>query len=139
MTEPATHEPVAALSFTSPDATPRELTPIDLDGEMLYAVIPKGGMMLELAIRAASAGDDLAQAQLVDDFLTLVMEEESAARIRERLTDPDDPFDVEPTLVEMINGLQALWGKGRSTKSRPSSARRRRTGPRSTATARRGG
>jgi hypothetical protein len=118
----------------------RELTPFEVDGEVFYAVKPKGGMMLNLAVRANMVGDEMAQAQLVDDFLTMIMDSESGSedRLRERLDDPDDNFDVDHLTI-IINGLQAVWGKGQSTKSPRSSARRRRTGPRSTATARAGG
>jgi hypothetical protein len=119
------------MQFTTPEQI-RETVVFVLDGEELHAIRPKGGVMLQLAIKAKGANDEFEQAIIVDGFLEDVMEPDTAERLRERLYDPNDAFDLD-TMGEIINALQARWGKDQRTKSQRSPARRRRTGTRSTA------
>jgi hypothetical protein len=123
-----------ALDFTSPETVPHVKTPFKIDGELMWAVRPKGGQMMAIARDyQAAAGDELAELRMIEEFLDLCLEPEAADRIRERLSDAEDPFDVD-TLVPLIEALQTAWS-GRQHTGRPSSSspRRRRTGRTSTA------
>jgi len=125
---------MADLDFTSPERV-IEHTPFVLDGEKLLAVKPKGGQLLALAkdVRALQAAhDELGQAEIIDRFMEMCMEPDSAARLTSRLTDPEDDFDLD-TLTLIIERLQEVWTARPTGPSSGSSQRRRTTGRASTA------
>jgi len=130
------------MEFTSPDRE-RERTLFRIDGEDFYALKPKGGQMLRLGIEAAAiqqrtggTGDvDLSDALIIDGFMDTCFEPETTDRLRERLEDPDDNFDID-TLMEVMQALERAWGRRPTGRSGGSSQRRPRSGRTSTARAR---
>lgn len=118
-------------SFTTavdqvPDAAFEDAAPLefDLDGETFTAYPPTGG---QLAIVMASMGrhsDASEKIVGVIDFLDSILEEEGQARIRERLLDRNDPFDLD-NIEEILNYLVGEWS-ARPTKQ-PSDFRRSRS------------
>lgn len=127
--------PKPALSFTTPVKELHALTPFEQDGELLHAVEPKGAQLMAL-LRDVDRTDQFGQIELIDSFMDLCLTEESATRLRERMDDPDDPFDV-PELSNIIKALREVWGERPTGPSTPSSPSRRRTGTASTARSRR--
>lgn len=127
-------EPLLApgMDFTS---APREVTRtlFRIDGEDFYAVKPKAGVLMGLMLdgQAAEGGDEMAQVRIIEAFIDTTLEPDSGDRIRARLEDPDDDFDVD-TLAEVITALQGAWGRRPTTPSRRSSRSPRRTGRTST-------
>jgi hypothetical protein len=124
--------PVAkALDVSSPTEVPRIRTPFKIDGELMWATKPKGGVLMAMARDYnAHPDDELGEVKMIEAFLDICMEPEAADRIRERLSDPDDAFDVD-TLVPLVQALQTAWsGRQHTGKPSTSSPRRRRTGRR---------
>lgn len=121
------------LDFTTPEPAPRVHTIVRLDGEELVAVEPKGGQLMALQMAELTG---VPEAKIINDFLDLCMEPASAARIKARLIDSDDPFDMD-TLGRIIAGLQEAWTNRPPTKPAASSKQRRSTGRTSTANTRR--
>lgn len=121
------------IILTTPERA-RVLTTVDLDGETLHAVKPKGGQMLAMARAIEGLPDDLAEMKLIDSFLELCMDEPSRDRLRERLDDPEDDFDLD-TLTELMDRLKEAWADRPTGPSRSSSPPRKRTGRASTARA----
>lgn len=125
------------LSFTTPQRELGIVTPFVLDGETLSAVEPKASQLLAIT-RGLSDDDMLAEVGIIDAFMDLCLTEETATRLRERMDDPQDPFDLD-TLTNIIQALQGAWSKRPTGPSGPSSQQPRRTGKASTARARRTG
>lgn len=125
------------LDFQSAPSEAGTLTPFKVDDEMFMARRPKGGQLLAMTrgVTNMDALDDLGQAHLIDDFLDICMEADTADRLRERMEDPEDNFDVDD-LAAIVQALQAVWGKGRPGRSGTSSRQPRRTGRSSTGRAR---
>lgn len=129
MTEP--------LAFTSPSRAEAPRTPFELDGERLIAIKPKLATLIYL-IREMGGENNADDMALVEGFLEQAMEPDSAKRIRERLADPEDGFDVD-VLNQILNALQEVWYSDRPTgQANGSSSRRstRRRGAGSTANVR---
>src|SRR5262245_6358476 len=85
----------AALHITTPADYTRERTPFQVDDELLWAIRPKGGQLLGLIRTASESMTDFEEARVIDQFIEMAMEPDTAARLRERLDDPDDGFDIE--------------------------------------------
>lgn|SRR5262245_2411144 len=98
---------------------------------LLVAIQPKSALLLPLA-KMAGGDDDLANAQVIEAFLDLVMEPESREYLQGRLMDPEDNLDVED-LTPIIQWLQETWTERPTGPRRGSGPQRRRTGQRSTA------
>lgn len=111
--------------------TTAEFTLSDDPDVTLRAIQPKSARLLPLA-KIAESGDDLANAQVIEAFIELVMDEPSREYLNERLMDEDDAFDVQD-LTPIIEWLQEQWAERPTGPPPGSSARRRTTGPRSTA------
>lgn len=122
--------PTNPLDFTTPTRDLHQVTVFKLDGEALEAVEPKSARFLSL-VRSIDTSDEFQQAGLIEDFLDLCMTEATAARLRERLDDDEDPFDLD-TLTQIIRGLQEAWTRRPTGPSATSSGRPKRTGTAST-------
>ncbi len=125
------------LSFSSPKRE-KERTSILLDGEQLWARRPKAAKLIEI-MRMVNMEDstDPSNVDALDEFLDQVMEPDTAARLRERMDDADDDFDID-TLVVIMEGLQETWsarptGSGSASPAPPA---RKRSARRSTASVR---
>lgn len=131
--------PVApGLRLTTPDTVDHERTPFSVDGEVLWAVRPKAGQLMAL-VRSYNAGaDEFEQVKVLEGFLDLCLEPETAAVLRDRMDDPDDGFDLEHVQA-LMEGLQTHWFARPTGRPSSSSGTRRRTGRGSTARARRTG
>jgi hypothetical protein len=96
------------------DAEPLEF---DLDGETFTAYPPTGG---QLALVMASVGKHsqaVERVVAIIDFFDSLLDDEGQARIRERLMDRDDSFDLE-NVEAILDYLVKEWS-ARPTK-RPS-------------------
>jgi hypothetical protein len=125
--------PDKPIIITTPERT-RVTTTVDLDGETLHAIMPKAGQMLAMTRAIEGLPDDLAEMKLIDSFLELCLDEPSRDRLRERLDDPEDDFDLD-TLTDLMNQLKEVWADRPTGPSTASSQRPRRTGRASTARA----
>lgn len=137
MTDPDLPAVAPGLDITSTRTEAGALTPFKVDGELYYAKRPKGGQLMALArgMQDADNMTEIEQVQILDSFLDLCLDADTAAALRDRMEDPEDNFDVDD-LIPLIDALQAVWGKGPAARPRSSSSRRRTTGRASTARAR---
>jgi hypothetical protein len=132
---------VTLKSFTTandavPESAFEDAEPIefDIDGEPFIAYPPTGG---QLALVMASAGK---HSKTVDrvvatiDFLDSLLDEEGQERIRERLMDRNDPFDLEQ-VEDILDYLVKEWS-ARPTKQ-PSDYRRSQSKTTKSSTAKR--
>jgi len=122
--------------FTTAEEIPEErqkTVSFDLDGTTLTARKPKTFAMVEMA--NAAEGDTLAQVQALVHFMNETLDGESRAYIQNRMSDPDDTFDLED-LAPISNWLLEQFTARPTTRSSGSAARPRKTGSASTARAR---
>lgn len=110
------------------------------DDTVLHAYRPKQAVLLD-ALRVIAAMDEGEAAEKFDpetinflyDFIGTVLDEPSAKYVNERLTDREDPRDIDPDLTVMITTLVGKWYGGPAPKAQAASQRpRSSTGKRST-------
>lgn len=127
------------MTFTSPERDLDKVrTPFNLDGEILFAIQPKAAILLNLAKQVnVENEEDPANIRALDEFVDICMEEATAVRLRERMADPEDGFDLD-TLVQIMQALQGVWADRPTGRPNDSSGRQptRRPGARSTGNAR---
>lgn len=108
------------------------------DDTLLTAHRPKQAVLLRAASVLALIDDgtddfDPEVANQLYDFLTVMLDEPSAAYVRERLEDPEDGRDIDPDLSALLSSLVGRWYGGRAPKAPAVSQRpRSTTGKRST-------
>jgi hypothetical protein len=124
--------PTKSLTFTSPGERQITRTLFRLDDVDCYAIQPKAGVLMRMMLDLEEVNDDYRDVRAIDDFFTVVLDPDTADHLRGRLEDPEDGFDLD-MVMEIMQALQATWGKGRGGRSTRSSQPRRRTGRSSTA------
>lgn len=84
------------------------LVPVTIDGVQLWARRPKDAIAAQLGPVLSRRTAPLVKMQLVLDFLEDCMLEPGRTVLHNRLTDPDDDFDVSDA-VDILRGIGEYW------------------------------
>lgn len=124
-------------SEASPHAKPVPFR-IGDDDRILVSYRPKYGSVMAL-LRLAESKDPAEQFKLVDVFMDVALDADSADYLRDRFEDPEDEWDYD-VLVPVIQRLTGVWFPKSQRGSSPGGrATPRRTGRGSTVRRRSGG
>lgn len=97
----------------------------EVDGETCTAYLPAEDSFALLAAAAARSMPTAERIATVMRFLDVALDEASAVRLRDRLEDPDDDFDLSD-LFDIMVALIKQWVRDQPSSARQRGARRRR-------------
>jgi hypothetical protein len=104
-----------------------------VDGDEWTAYPPTGGQLALVMASMAEQADPADSIAGILNFLTSVLDEQSAKDYRRRLMDRDDPFDIED-VERIVEWLMEEWSARPTKQPSDFQQSRRRSGRRLTAT-----